>query len=470
MAAMTCVISVEKRETGYGKIRIVTGNQPYIASIEKPDGGVELMTQKFVPNSEYTAYFTKDLNFEEFCYQAAVHKKCLHSYVHPERIPVWFNLTFLPVNAQDGDLCYCTYTMEIDLEPDSKRMSNISGDIASRVLAAGIKLRATSDFKVAMHDVIEDIRELCDAELCSILLMDDFKRESSVLCESISEHTHLKPMSFILDSDFYDLMLTWEDAIAGSNCLIAKDQHDMEVVKERNPRWYKSLMDSNINNIVLFPLKARSGLLGYIFALNYNPENALEIKETLEVTTFILASEIANYLMLDQLKVLSSRDMLTGVLNRNEMNNVVEAFSDGKQGAGKSIGIVFADLNGLKRANDSGGHNAGDRILKDAASALRDVFGPNQIYRAGGDEFTVIISDITEEKLLEKAGELREAGQRYDDVSFSIGTCIKADGTDVREALKIADARMYEDKRAYYAAHPEKRRPTPKDEYRDQAE
>ena len=125
MAAMTCVISVEKRETGYGKIRIVAGNQSYIASIEKPGGGVELMTQKFVPNSEYTAYFTKDLNFEEFCYQSAVHKKCLHSYVHPERIPVWFNLTFLPVNAQDGDLCYYAYydTLEVSYTPDFNRFT-----------------------------------------------------------------------------------------------------------------------------------------------------------------------------------------------------------------------------------------------------------------------------------------------------------------------------------------------------------
>ena len=129
------------------KIRIVTGNKSYIESIENPTGGVELMMKKFVPNSEYTDYFTKDLNFEEFCYQAAVHKKCLHSYVHPERIPVWFNLTFLPVNADDGDLCYCTYTMEIDQKPDSKRMSNISGELASRVLAIGIQLRGENDFK-----------------------------------------------------------------------------------------------------------------------------------------------------------------------------------------------------------------------------------------------------------------------------------------------------------------------------------
>lgn len=468
MAAMTCVMSVEKREGGYGTIRIVTGNSSYIQSIENPTGGVEMMTREFVPNSEYTNYFSRDLNFEEFCFQSAVNKKCLHSYVHPERIPVWFNLTFLPVNADDGDLCYCTYTMEIDQKPDSERMSNIAGDLASRVLAIGIKLRATSDFEAAMGEVIEDIRKLCDAELCSILLMDEFKRESSVLCESISADTHLKPMVSILDEDFYNLMLTWENVIAGSNCLIAKDQNDMEVVRQRNPRWYQSLSDYDINNIVLFPLKARSGLLGYIFALNFDPENALRIKETLEVMTFILSSEIANYLLLDRLKILSSRDMLTGVANRNEMNDVVEALSNKTEHPGESVGILFADLNGLKEVNDVDGHDDGDRLLKNAARVLCGLFEPSQIFRAGGDEFVVIVNGITEAELAEKAAAVKDAEKRFDDVSFAIGTCVVADSADVRLALHNADERMYADKRAYYEANPEKKRRSPKDESREQ--
>ena len=51
----TCVISVEKYENGdYGNIRIVTGNRPYLDSIERPVENVEMLTRKFVPNSEYT--------------------------------------------------------------------------------------------------------------------------------------------------------------------------------------------------------------------------------------------------------------------------------------------------------------------------------------------------------------------------------------------------------------------------------
>ena len=71
--AMTCVISVESFGDGkYGKIRIVEGNSSYIDSIEKPYAGAELLVSKFVPNSEYTDYLTRDLNFEDYSYRAAV--------------------------------------------------------------------------------------------------------------------------------------------------------------------------------------------------------------------------------------------------------------------------------------------------------------------------------------------------------------------------------------------------------------
>ena len=85
--AMTCIVSVEKLANGKrGKFRIVTGNKTYIDSIEHPAPGAELLIQKFTPNQEYTNYLTRDLNFEEYCYKAAVEKRCLNSYATAERI------------------------------------------------------------------------------------------------------------------------------------------------------------------------------------------------------------------------------------------------------------------------------------------------------------------------------------------------------------------------------------------------
>ena len=465
MVPMTCVVSVEKKENGEcGTIRIVTGNRPYIDSIENPAPGTEMLSKKFVPNSEYTRYLTRDLNFETACYRAAVQKKCLHSYAHPDRMEVWLNMNFLPLSAEDGNLCYCLYMMEINFEPDSESMSNLSEKTAASVLSTCIKLRGATDFKATINDVVSDIRDLCDAEHCCILTVDDLSRSCAVLGEAFKEGSKLLPMEKYLDDTFYDIAATWEDTIAGSNCLIVKNEQDMHVVKERNPVWHDSLRAAGADNIILFPLKSGDHLLGYMWAINYDATRSIEIKETLELTTFIVGSELGNFLLMDRLKILSSRDMLTGVNNRNEMNNFVDSLCAAGDNACGSVGVIFADLNGLKRMNDEYGHNAGDKLLKDAARALREVFDDDQIFRAGGDEFSIIITGIEEDALREKIEQVREACAHYDRLRFALGGSTEADSRNVRKALKNADIAMYEDKRLYYEAHPEERRgSTPKD-------
>ncbi|MBQ5310474.1 MAG: GGDEF domain-containing protein [Oscillospiraceae bacterium] len=459
--AMTCIISVEKKDKGYGKIRIVTGNESYIGSIERPFQNAELLTTKFVPNSEYTNYLTQDLNFEDSCYRAAVEKKCVHAYAHPDRLNVWFNMTFLPVNCDNGDgLCYCTYTMEINQVADTKRLSNVSGDIAAAVLGTSMKLRGARDFHAAMGDVIKDIRELCGAEHCCILLMNTEKHYCSVLAEDYSEDSKLIRVVSDASIDFYSIASTWEDTISGSNCLIAKNDYEMDVVKKRNPVWYESLRDAGADTIVLFPLRSNSNeLLGYIWAVNFDPENAGKIKEALELTTFVLSSEISNYLLFDRLRILSSTDMLTGVMNRNEMNGLVDRISRGAEGTGP-CGIIFADLNGLKTVNDKEGHAEGDMLLKNAAAALMKVFDMQEIFRAGGDEFCIIADGADDDILRRKAADIRKAAEVYSNVHFAIGCCAVNDKRDIRLALQKADELMYDDKKAYYLAHPERRHGT----------
>ena len=458
--AMTCIVSVENLGEGKrGKFRIVTGNKTYIDSIEHPAPGAELLIQKFTPNQEYTNYLTRDLNFEEYCYRAAVEKRCLNSYATADRIHgVWFNMMFLPVAYEEGNLCFCTYTMEINFEANLDRMASLPADVTSNVIKICLELRSAKEFNEMMNDVIQDVRNMFDAEHCCILLMDSFERKCKVLCEALSDNTVLTSMNIYNDDGFYDIADSWKDLIAGSNCLVVKNENDMEVVRERNPVWYESFTSAHGKNIVLFPLKFREDLLGYIWAMNYDVAKATSIKETFETTASILASEISNNLLMDRLKVLSSKDILTGVMNRNEMNNYVDKLSLDSTGSCIPVGVVFADLNGLKRVNDKYGHVSGDTLLKNAAKALEEVFDTGEIFRAGGDEFTVIITDITEEELNKRVEAIRRVSQKYDHVCFAIGQCYDESRSNVRQALRIADERMYEDKQKYYDQHPELKR------------
>lgn len=453
-AAMTCIMSVEKLpDGGCGELRIVTGNKAYIDSIEHPMPGVVMLKKEFVPNSLYTTYMSRDLNFEDFCYRAAVQKKCLHSYAHPDRYDVWFNMTFMPLLPDDGNLCYCTYTMEISHEASSERISNISGDIAAAVLETAITLREAEDFKAAMKDVVEEIRRMCESKYCGILLVDNEKESCEILGEAFSpDLLRLLPEDY-MGSDFYPIARTWKDTISGSSCLIVKNERDYEVLRERNPIWYDTLKESGIDTIALFPLKSRNEHLGYMWAGYFDPERATRVKEILELTTFVLGAEVGNYLMLNKLRELSSRDMLTGVMNRNEMNNYVDWLSTLPDHQKKSVGIIFSDLNGLKQINDTQGHDAGDMLLKNAASALRKLFDARNVYRAGGDEFVVILTNVSQEHMEEKARELYQVAAGYPDVSFAIGCSYETDSGQIHRALALADERMYEDKKRYYAKH-----------------
>ena len=232
----------------------------------------------------------------------------------------------------------------------------------------------------------------------------------------------------------------------------------MEVLKERNPVWHESLVKAGVESLVLFPLEYSDETLGYIWVTNFDTENAIKIKDTLELTTRLIASEIANYQLVDKLRILGTVDVLTGVNNRNAMNNRVDWFLRSNDKKPATIGVIFADLNGLKQKNDKEGHGAGDKLLKDAANILTDIFYDGEVYRAGGDEFMIIDCEATCEELEKRVEKLRKDSEDPNNISFALGFYFDDGEGDIRKAMRTADERMYADKERYYTRFPERRR------------
>ena len=459
--SMTCIMSVEKNPDGtYGKIRIEVGNKAYISTYEQNfDSPITMNYGKgFIPGSEYTDYIPKDLNFEHFICASAIDKKPMHAYIHPDRFPVWFNIISLPLNIDDPHKCYCTYTQELSTEASTEQMANLSAKTTSDVLQTCIKLRSSKNFLKTMDEIINDIRSICNAKYCCVMLTDFKERTCSLLSESIYPGSGLPSFKDFLTDSFIDYAKSWLETIGGSNCLIIKDENDMQEVKHRNPSWYRSLQSSNVKSLVLFPLQYNDDTIGFIWATDFDTKDTDRIKETLELTTFFIASEIANYQLLQRLEMLSSTDLLTGVKNRNAMNNKVLRMVSGHERQPQSIGVVFADLNGLKPVNDKEGHNAGDCMLKEAAFILKSTFEGCEIYRAGGDEFVILAMDKPKKDLEKLVEKIRKDSSAPENVSFAIGFYFDDKGGDIRVAMREADANMYEDKKRFYDRFPESRK------------
>jgi diguanylate cyclase (GGDEF)-like protein len=460
---MTCVLSVEKKPDGScGTVRMVTGNQKYLDSLELAGGSVDVGKEKkveFVPNSEYTRYIPKDLNFEDVCFRAAVQKQPVHNCVHMPRYPFDIMAYLMPLESSEEGIGYCTYTQILIPKKDSNLGSlNISQETAMDIISTCIKLRDDKPFQEIIQEVLEDIRGICDAEFCCILLMDENLRKISVLGEAKVPGSELPWMEQYMDDDFYALAETWPDTLSGSFCLIISNEQEMELIRERNPAWYESLTNAGVKGLVLFPLFSRGRLLGYIYAANFPAEKAGHIRDTLELTTYFVASEIANNLFIEQLRMLSKTDVLTGVMNRNAMNDRIAELCEDPAKLSGSMGIVFADMNGLKYTNDHLGHNAGDQLLKNAAMILQSTFTGAEIFRAGGDEFLILTHDTSETELKDKVAEIKKKAELFENVSFAAGCCLLQPGTDLRDALSEADARMYRDKGNFYRKYPELKR------------
>ena len=449
---MTSILSVEKTtDSSIGTIRIEAGNQIYIKSMERKDeSGNSVFTQTFVPGSNYELYMEKELNFEKFVYQSAILQKPVHAYIRPERFNFCINEFLMPVDVEDDEKGYCVFTLEIQPEEDLDTSTRLSSEISQNVLKACIKLRGSKDFKKTIDEVIEDVRALCDASTCSVLLTDFKERTCSILTCARREDQAPLDLDRIFNNEYIYIAESWIDTLKGSNCLIIQNDADMEIIHQRNPNWYESLTGAGVESLVLLPLMHNNEFVGCIWATNFDTSKVLRIKETLELVTFFIASEVASYKLVQRLRFLSNEDLLTGVNNRNAMNNRVLQFVSGEVNY-RTISVVFADLNGLKPINDNEGHNAGDALLKSAAEILKETFRDCEIYRAGGDEFVVVAIDVAKDSLEARVDKLREKSKIKGNVSFAIGFYYDEHAGDVRRAMREADALMYEDKKTNYA-------------------
>jgi GGDEF domain-containing protein len=86
---------------------------------------------------------------------------------------------------------------------------------------------------------------------------------------------------------------------------------------------------------------------------------------------------------------------------------------------------------------------------------LQGVFFDSEVYRAGGDEFMVIVSGTTEEEINSRIEKLRQQSASVRDLHFAIGVSFGSTGEDILKAMRLADEGMYSDKKQYYDTNPE---------------
>lgn len=222
---------------------------------------------------------------------------------------------------------------------------------------------------------------------------------------------------------------------------------DIELIRESDPLAYEYLLPQSIHSLVVSPLVVNKKIIGFYGVDNPPADHLGHISTMFQVVGHFMVSLLKRRELVKRLENLSYYDQLTGAKNRHAMEEYIE-----NAPANKSIGVIYGDVMGLKKLNDTKGHSAGDTLLINAFICLAQHFSDYSIFRIGGDEFLILCSGITEDDLLQKTAGLRKTLED-NRVGMALG-CVWEPYCDdnLPKLIAKADDLMYQEKRALYAA------------------
>lgn len=177
-----------------------------------------------------------------------------------------------------------------------------------------------------------------------------------------------------------------------------------------------------------------------------------------EITHLVGVSEDITQLKKDQerMELLAFYDPLTGLANRRLFKDRLDEALKKVRRNHTSVALLYLDLDHFKDVNDNYGHEAGDVLLKEMACRLQGAIRESDVVsRIGGDEFTIILHDLSSEqdanqvasKVLQAIRQPVDVGSAVVEISGSVGiTLAPQDGTDAKTLIKNSDVAMYQSK------------------------
>jgi diguanylate cyclase (GGDEF)-like protein len=191
--------------------------------------------------------------------------------------------------------------------------------------------------------------------------------------------------------------------------------------------------------VIAVPLPRRRGVL--LLADRRPLIPATDTVELLEALAAQIESCLRTAAALEELRERAATDPLTGLGHHATFYEALGRARERRE----AIAVLLCDVDGFKAINDTRGHLAGDRVLREIAAALSGgLRRGDELFRIGGDEFAAIIRVAGGEEALAAGRRLQQAGRSLGDVTLSIGAALPRPDEDAEALIARADEALYQ--------------------------
>ncbi len=317
-------------------------------------------------------------------------------------------------------------------------------------------LTKAAHFKQAIE---EDEVKIEIYQRLSVALQQEFKLEEFSLYEVSSNKKQMK--AIMVDGEMADTC-RWCDPqilIRPEACRVRRTGHLVDSVSSPDIcNSFRPPAELGERRHVCFPV-IQSGAVGSVVQLVTTPENATELLTKVPFINVYLretAPVLETKRLMENLRDSTLRDPMTGLNNRRFLEEYVETLVSSVQRKRTHVAILMLDLDYFKMVNDTYGHDAGDAVLKELSSLLKQsVRASDLVIRYGGEEFLIILVDSEGQAADNVAEKIRLAVESLKvqiagitlQKTISIGIAdFPTDSDTFWQAVKFADVAMYQAK------------------------
>ena len=298
---------------------------------------------------------------------------------------------------------------------------------------------------------IEDIPEVLGVKFASLYILDQGNR---ILHLQKSNHPYLINKIVSLNQQPASPMIM---AVNSKELILTHDIDNFKkpVIHKANRNFSQNYQT---NNCAIAPLLCQNNVVGVLnFADKTNDDFSKEDIALIELFSNLVGASIGNIKMFEKIQFQATRDGLTTLVNHKRFYEILERELWRNRRYGGCLSAIMADVDNLKQINDTHGHRAGDKVIREVSRRIImcirqiDIAG-----RYGGDEFSVILPNTKLEDALVVAERMVEAVSstpitwKGEEIEFSISVGIGQYGPENSpdDITSRSDKALYKAKKA----------------------